>query len=107
MVLAFEKGARMIGTDVVLAVVATAVVVLGVQSIFRVRSRQRFRIARLNDREFLVTFEEPTDQEVALVAHAILRELGWKDSEVEGPIAPVLPLPRPRPSLPLDGTGRF
>jgi hypothetical protein len=107
MVLAFEKGARMIGTEVVLVVVATAVVVLGVQSIFRVRSRQRFRIARLNDREFLVTFEEPTDQEIALVAHAILRELGWKDLEVEGPIAPVLPLPRPRLSLPLDGTGRF
>jgi hypothetical protein len=97
----------MIGTEVVLAVVATAIVLLGVQSILRVRSRQRFRISRLNDREFLVSFEEPTDQEVALVAHAILRELGWKDSEVEGPIAPVLHMPAPRLSLPLDGTGRL
>jgi hypothetical protein len=95
------------GTEVVLIVMVTAVVVLGVQSIFRVRTRQRFRISRLNDREFLVTFEEPTDQEVALVAHAILRELGWKDSEVEGPIAPVVAMPSPRRSLPLDGAGRL
>ena len=95
------------GTEVILAVVATAVVVLGVQSLLRVRTRQRFRISRLNDREFLVTFEEPTDQEVALVAHAILRELGWKDREVEGPIAPVVAMPARRPSLPLDGAGRL
>jgi hypothetical protein len=97
----------MIGTDMVLAVIATAIAVAGVQSFLRVRSRQRFHISRLNEREFLVTFEEPTDQEVALVAHAILRELGWKDSEVEGPLAPVLAMPARRPSLPLDGSGRL
>jgi hypothetical protein len=91
----------------VLAMVATAIFVVGVQSIQRVRSRQRFRISRLNEREFLISFEEPTNEEVARVAHAILRELGWKDPVIEGPIAPVIAMPTRRPSLPLDGSGRL
>jgi hypothetical protein len=90
-----------------LTVVATAILVWGVQSVHRLRSRRRFRVTRLSEREFLISFEEPTDEDVANVAHAILRELGWKDPELDGPIAPVLAMPLPRPSLPLDGSGRL
>jgi hypothetical protein len=106
MVLSSEKGVGMIAA-LVLAVVATAILVVGAQSFQRGRSRQRFRISRLNEREFLISFEEPTDEEVAHVAHAILLELGWKDPVIEGPVAPVLAMPARRPSLPLDGSGRL
>jgi hypothetical protein len=87
-----------------MTVVATAILVWGVQSIARFRSRRRFRVTRLSDREFLISFEEPTDEEVAHVAHAILRELGWKDQAVEGRIAPVLAMPGGQ-SLPFDRAG--
>ena len=77
----------------VLTVAATAILLWGLQAILRLRSRQTFRIARLSEGEFLVSFEEPTDEEVAHVAHAILRELGWKDPEIEDRIAPVTAMP--------------
>jgi hypothetical protein len=101
-----EKGTRMIAGPA-LTVVATAILVWGVQWIRQLRSRRRFRVTRLSEREFLISFEEPTDEEVAHVAHAILRELGWKDAKLDGPIAPVLAMPVRPPSLPLDGSGRL
>jgi hypothetical protein len=75
-----------------LTAVATAVLIFAVQAIMRLRSRQTFRITRLSDREYRISFEQPTEEDVVHVAHTVLRELGWNDEPGEARIAPLVAL---------------
>ena len=83
------QGGSSVTTIHVLTAIATAVVILAAQALMRHRSRQTFWITRVSDREFRISFEEPTEEQVAHVAHAVLRELGWADPPIESRSGPV------------------
>jgi hypothetical protein len=82
--------------ELVMTAAATTVVLLVAYVVQRLQHRQTFRVTRLSESEFRVTFEQPTTEQVAQVAHAILRELGWMDGREEAGVAPVLRMPDER-----------
>jgi hypothetical protein len=86
----------MFTTDLVVTVAATTALLCGAYALRRLQRRQTFRVTRISDSEFRVSFEQPTDEQVAKVAHAILRELGWMDSREGTDVAPVVPMPGER-----------